>query len=144
LLPWVLGLNVGGFGLLCLAAGRSGLPAFGLYWPAVFCGTLAFAALFHLMGACFRRPAIVAIVYTFFLETILGNMPGTLKRVSISFYARCMMFDAMEAYGATPVKSSVYVPVDGTTAWWVLLVLTVVLLAVGMVVFARAEYRDEA
>jgi ABC-type transport system involved in multi-copper enzyme maturation permease subunit len=144
LLPWSLGLCVGGFGLLCVAAGRPGLVAFRLYWPAVFYGTLAFSALFHLMGACVRRPAIVAIVYTFFLETILGNLPGSLKRVSISFYTRCMMFDEMERYGVTPVKSSVYMPVDGTTALWVLVGLTVVLLGVGMVVFGRSEYREEA
>jgi ABC-type transport system involved in multi-copper enzyme maturation permease subunit len=144
LLPWSLGLNVGGFGLLCLAAGRPGFVAFQLYWPAVFCGTLAFCALFHLMGACVRRPAIVAIVYSFFLETILGNLPGSLKRASISFYARCMMFDAMENYGVTPVKSSVYMPVDGPTAFWVLVSLTVVLLGVGMVIFGRSEYREES
>jgi hypothetical protein len=144
LLPWSLGLNLGGFGLMCVAAGQPGLVAFRLYWPAVFCGTLAFSALFHLMGACVRRPAIVAIVYTFFLETIVGNLPGSLKRLSISFYTECMMFDAMERYGVTPVKSSVYMPLDGTTALWVLVGLTIVLLGVGMVVFGRAQYREES
>src|SRR5207245_2899117 len=69
LLPWSLGLTLGGFGLLCLAGGRPGPQALELFWPAVLCGTLAFAALFQFIGAFFKRPAIIAIVYSFFLET---------------------------------------------------------------------------
>ena len=77
LLPWCLALNIGGFALLCAAAGRPGLTGLALFWPAVLAATLAFAALFHLIGAVFRRPAIVAIGYSFCLEIILGDMPGT-------------------------------------------------------------------
>src|SRR5262245_60258996 len=86
LLPWCLLLNLGGFALLCLAGGQPGRLAFELYWPAVFWGTLAFSALFHLLGACLRRAAVIALLYAFFLETIMGNMPGQFKRLSISFY----------------------------------------------------------
>lgn len=140
LVPWCLALNVGGFALLCLAAGRPGRLALQLFWPAVVWGTLAFAALFCLIGAAFRRPAVVALVYSFFLETFLGNMPGYLKRVSISFYTRCMMFEAAAQYGVQPEKPSVYLPVDATTACLVLAGITVALLVVGMVWFGRAEY----
>jgi ABC-type transport system involved in multi-copper enzyme maturation permease subunit len=143
-LPWSLALNVGGFGLLCLAAGRPGPTAFRLYWPAIFWGAMAFTALFHLMGAYFQRPAIVAILYSFFLETILGNMPGYMKRVSLGFYSRCMMFDAGQEYGVQPEKPSVYLPVDGTTACVVLIGVTVALLALGMYLFSRKEYQDIA
>jgi ABC-type transport system involved in multi-copper enzyme maturation permease subunit len=142
LLPWSLGLTLGGFGILCLAAGRPGALAFGLFWPAVLWSTLAFVALFHLMGACFRRAAIVALIYSFFLETLLGNMPGLMKRISIGFYARCMMYDVAGVYGLQPEKPSVYLPVSGWTAWGVLMGVTVVLVAAGMVVFARSEYQD--
>jgi hypothetical protein len=140
LLPWSLALNVGGYTLLCLAAGRPGRVALQLYWPAVVWGTMAFAALFCLIGALFRRPAVVAIVYSFFLETFLGNMPGYLKRVSISFYTRCMMYEAAERYGVQPEKPSIYLPVDATTAALVLAGITVALVVVGMVWFSRAEY----
>lgn len=142
LLPWSLGLNLGGFGVLCFAAGPPGHLAFRLYWPAVFWASLAFCSLFHLMGACFRRSAVVAIVYSFFLETILGNMPGYMKRVSISFYTRCMMFEKAQELGVQAEKPSVYLPVDGTTAWCVLAGLTAGLLVAGMIVFARSEYQD--
>jgi ABC-2 type transport system permease protein len=147
LLPWALTLNLGGFALLCLAAGPPGRVALDLYWPAVLWGTLAFAALFLLIGAAFRRPAVVAVVYSFFLEMLLGNMPGYLKRVSVSFYVRCMMVKSLEEYVtarggefAPPENPEIYLPVDYWTAWLVLLTLTVGLLAAGVVVFQRAEY----
>src|SRR5262249_10220370 len=136
LLPWSLGLNLGGFGLLCFLAGPPGYQAFRLFWPAVLWSTLAFVALFHLMGACFRRAAVVALVYAFFLETLLGSMPGLMKRISISFYARCMMYDVAEQYGLQHEKPSVFLPVSGLTAWCVLMALTGILVVAGMVVFS--------
>src|SRR5262249_34684801 len=122
------------------AAGRPGHLAFELYWPAVVWATLAFSALFLFMGAFFRRPAVVGVVYAFFLETIFGNMPGYLKRASISFYARCIMFDAAQDWDVQPEKPSIYLPVDGTTAVWVLIGVSVALLFLGMWWFARKEY----
>jgi ABC-2 type transport system permease protein len=142
-LPWTLGLNLGGFALICLAAGEPGRLAFRLFWPGVLASSLAFAALFHLFGAAFRRPTVVALGYAFFLETILGDMPGLMKRISVTFYTRCLLFDAAADYGLTPEKPAVYQPVDGTTAWVVLLGATAALLVVGMFFFSRAEYRDD-
>ena len=142
LLPWCLLLNLGGFALICLAGGSHGRLALAVYWPAVFWGTLAFSALFHLMGACFRRAAVVALLYAFFLETIMGNMPGHFKRLSISFYTRCLMFERAHEFGIHPDRPEIYLPVSGTTAWLVLAGVTVVCLIVGAIVFARNEYLD--
>jgi hypothetical protein len=141
-LPWSIGLNVGGFALLCLAGGAPGALALRLYWPAVLASTFAFSALFYLMGAYFRRPAVMAILYSFFLETLLGNMPGYLKRISVGFYARCMMFEAAQGYGVQPEKPSVFLPVDGTTALLVLVGATVGLLAIGAMLFSRSQYHE--
>jgi ABC-2 type transport system permease protein len=142
LLPWTMGLTLGGFVLLCLAAGKPGLLALRLYWPAVTAATLAFSSLFYFMGACFRRPAVAAIVYAFFLEVIFGNMPGYLKRISIGFYTRCMMFDAANEFGIQPERAEIFLPVDGATALAVLLAATVSLLGIGMVVFSRSQYHE--
>jgi hypothetical protein len=142
LLPWSVGLNVGGFALLCVLAGRPGLLAFRLYWPAVCAGTLTLSALFHVMGACFQRAAVIGLVYSFFLESIVGSLPGQMKRLSISFYTRCLMFDAARDYGVQPEKPSIYLPVTGSTAWFVLVGVTIVLLVVGTALFTRLEYRD--
>jgi hypothetical protein len=142
LLPWSLGLNVGGFALLCLAAGPPGRTALRLYWPAVVAATLTFSALFLLIGAWFRRPAVVAIVYSFCLEVVLGNMPGYLKRVSVGFYARCLMYARAEEFGIQPDKPGVFLPVDGVVAAAALVGTTVALLALGMWLFSRTQYHE--
>lgn len=140
LLPWCLALNLGGFALICLVGGRHGRLALETFWPAAFWGTLAFSAFFHLLAACFRRAAIVALLYAFFLETIMGNMPGQFKRLSISFYTRCVMFD--EALGIQPDRPYIFLPVSATTAWLVLAGVTLTCLIVGAFVFSRNEYLD--
>lgn len=141
-LPWSIGLNVGGFAILCFAGGQPGLLAFRLFWPAVVWASLAFVSLFFLMGATFRRPAVLAILYAFFLETVLGNMPGDMKRISIGFYTRCLMFDAAQVFGVEPEKPEVFRPVDGSTAQMALIGLTILFLVIGMAWFARKEYGD--
>jgi len=141
-LPWSLALNVGGFALLCLLAGPPGRQALRLFWPMVVWTTLAFCSLFHLIGALFRRPAIVASVYVFFLEIILNLMPGYVKRISISFYARCLVYDAGAPYGVRPPNREVFLPVTGPTALAVLIGATLVLLAVGTVLFSRKQFTD--
>jgi ABC-2 type transport system permease protein len=144
-LPWCLGLTVGGFALLCLAGGEIGRKAFFLYGPGVFAGSLAFAAIFHLFGALFPRPAIVGLLYAFFFETLLSELPipGTLKRLSINYYTRCLLYSAAESENVPTETSSLFVPVSPTTAWIVLLGATVGLTALGMWLFARSEYRDD-
>ena len=66
-----------------------------------------------------------------------------MKRVSLSFYTRSLIFDAAANYGVTPEKPSVYLPVEGSTAWVVLLSLTAAFLLLGMIRFSRAEYVEE-
>jgi ABC-2 type transport system permease protein len=145
MLPWCLALTVGGFGLLCLAGGQTGRTAFALYAPGVFAGSLAFAALFHLFGALLPRPSIVALLYAFFFETLLSELPvpGTLKRLSINYYTRCLLYSAGRAEGVPVESSSLFVPVSPTTAWVVLLAVTVGLTVLGMWLFAKMEHRDD-
>jgi hypothetical protein len=144
LLPWALGLNLGGFAVLCLAAGEPGRTAFGLYWGPVVVGTLAFTALFHLLGATVRRPAVVGLIYAFVLEAFLSDLPFAMKRLSISFYTRCLMFDAYrDRYGVAPTDAEVYGAVSPTTAGLTLAGITLGLTALGMIWFSRAEYGDD-
>lgn len=142
LLPWCLAMNLGGFGLICLAGGGPGRLAFQVYWPAVLWATLAFSALFHMMGACLRRAAVLALLYAFFLETIMGNLPGQFKRFSISFYTRCLMFDEAHQIGVHAERPNWYLPVSGTTACLVLAGITAACLIAGAIVFTRNEYLD--
>ena len=44
--------------------------------------TLAYVCLFHLFAVAFRHSTIIALVYAVFMEMLLGNMPGIVKRVA--------------------------------------------------------------
>jgi ABC-type transport system involved in multi-copper enzyme maturation permease subunit len=141
-LPWVLGFNLGGFAILCALADDTGLLAFQLYWPAVIAGSVAYAALFHLMGAAFRRAAVVAVVYAFFVEWFMGRMPGYWKRASVSFYTRCLVFEPGADYGVQPFDPLNYIPVSATAGYAILAAATLLCLMAGLVLFSRSEYLD--
>jgi hypothetical protein len=114
-----------------------------MYWPAAVAGTIAFAALFHLLGAIFRRPVVVGLVYVFFYEALVAVLPGSLKLLSLSFYARSMMYNAATAAGHSPEMLNLSEAVSDANAWWFLAIATVGLTALGMWLFARWECRDD-
>jgi ABC-type transport system involved in multi-copper enzyme maturation permease subunit len=142
-LPWCLAFGVGGFAALCLAGGDLGREAFAAFWPAAVGGTVAFAALFHLVGATFRRPVVVGLVYVFFFEALVAALPGSLKLLSLSFYARSLIYNEAVAAGYPGAMLEVPAPVAAADAWVVLALATLGLLAAGAWRFARAEYRDD-
>jgi len=142
-LPWCVVFGLGGYAGLCLAGGENGRMAFALYWPAAVVATITFSALFHLIGAIFRRPVVVGLVYVFFFEVLVGSLPGSLKLLSLTFYARCLMYNAAEAAGYPVEMLETSQTVSSTTAWAVLGLGAVVLTSVGMCLFARSEYRDD-
>lgn len=139
--PWTFGLTLGGMALLGLLAGRSGVYGFVRFWPAVAWGTLAYLALFVLMGACFRRSTVVAVVYAFVIESIIGNMPGMVKRGSVSFYSRCVFYD-LGAPDLQPENPSLFLAVEGSTAVQVLALAAAAAVLLGMWVFSRREYSE--
>ena len=122
-------------------AGREG-------WQAA----LAYLSLFLLLGAIFRRSTIIALTYTFVVETILSNMPGLVKRITIAFYDRCLLFSLAEERGwhvapkgvraVIPDNERFFLPVDETTALVVLVAVPTTLLLIGIWWFSRKEYLD--
>lgn len=143
-LPWCFALNLGGFALLCLTAGEPGRQALEAFWPTIVGATLAYAALFHGMAALVRRPAVLALLYAFFAETLAGNLPGHLKRFSITYYTRCLMYDRAQSLSLPVERMPIHDPVSPTMAWTILLGGTAALLIAGTVVFSRSEYLDVA
>lgn len=142
-LPWCVAFGLGGFVGLCAAAGELGRRALELYWPAAVVGTVAFAAMFHLIGAVFRRPVVVGLVYVFFFEALVAALPGSLKLLSLSYYARCLMYNQAEAAGYPTDMLEVSDPVSSGTAWAFLAVAATGLTVLGMWLFSRSEYRDD-
>ena len=135
--------GLGGFAALCFAGGDLGQRALSIYWPGAAVGTVAFSALFHLIGAIFRRPVVVGLVYVFFFEALVAALPGSLKLLSLTFYTRCLMYNAAADAGYPVGMLDVSQPVTSTTAWAVLATATVGLTLLGMWLFARSEYRDD-
>lgn len=141
--PWCLVFAGGGFVAVCLAGGEPGRAALRLYWPAAAGGAVAYAAVFHLLGAVTRRPVVAGMVYVFFYEQLLASLPGSLKLLSLSFHARSLMYSEAEAAGLPAGMLDVYQPVAPGTAWAVLAAVTVGATGLGMWLFSRAEFRDE-
>ncbi len=141
--PWCVAFAAGGFAALCLAGADLGREALALFWPAAVGATVAFSALFHLVGAAFRRPVVVGLVYVFFFEALVAALPGSLKLLSLSFYARSVIYNEAVAAGYPGPMLEVPGAVSSQTAWTVLALATAALLALGAWRFARAEYRDD-
>lgn len=169
-LPWSVGVSVGAFVLLCLAGGELGRKALDIYWPVVLGGTAAFTCVFHMAGALFRRPTIVGLVYVFFFETLVANLPGGLKQFSLNYYLKSLSYTQLTAatthpppadappliahdgsvMEALPVGPTVrlealesYQPAEPGTAWLVLLVVSVAVTALAAWLFGRQEPKDE-
>lgn len=144
-LPWCVVVAFFGFACLCLAGGELGRKALTVYWPSVLVGSVALAALFHLVGALFRRPAVVGLVYIFFFETLVNNLPGSLKRLSLNYYIRSLLYNDVAAVAPSvkPGAVDVYDPLGSTSCWVVLLAATVLITAVGAWLFGRQEPKDD-
>jgi ABC-type transport system involved in multi-copper enzyme maturation permease subunit len=141
-LPLVLGLVVGSYWLYCTAAGEVGERAFDLYLPALVAMTMAYVCLFHLFAVSFRHSTIVALVYALFMELLLGNMPGIVKRVAVNYYGRSLMYVAGADEGLPAPDSKWFEPLTTAAAGWGLFWISAAGLLLAMVVFSRREYRD--
>lgn len=135
--------TMGGFAMLCWLAGDPGWSAFERLRHAVVWSTCAYVALFQLFSVSLKRATILALAYALFLETLIGNMPGIVKRLAVSFYTRCLVFNAMSDL---PLDRSglydpaLFLPVSTETAQVVLLAATGALIVAGALVFTFREY----
>ncbi len=143
-MPWCIGVCGLAFTAMCLCGGELGRHALWLHWPAVLAGSVAFGSLFHLIGAIFRWPAVVGLVYVFFFELLVGALPGSLKQLSLSFYVRSLFYNetASDIASVKPESVDVFAPTDPTTAWFTLILVSIVLTLIGMWLFGRQEPKD--
>jgi ABC-type transport system involved in multi-copper enzyme maturation permease subunit len=157
--PWTFGLTLGGLLLLGALGGPDGLQAVRIFWPAVAWGTMAYLALFVLLGAWFRRSTIIGVVYSFVIESLMSTMPGMVKRASIAFYSRCIYFQRAHEFGLdqvdqtsrsvrgaaraiAPDRESLFMPISGDRAILYLCLMTAGFLILGTLIFARREYKN--
>ena len=139
-LPLTLGLISLSFRLYCWLAGPAGDLAYQLFLPAILYSTLAYLGLFHLFAVSLRHSTIVALIYALFMELLLGNMPGIVKRVAVNYYGRSLMY----SLGATDglQRPGWFEPISMTAAGWTLIGIAAGSLLLAIVVFQVREYRD--
>lgn len=146
-LPLVLGITVGSFFIFCTLAdgqfrGDLGWPAFQSYAAPIFYMGLAYTCLFHLFAVMFRHSTIVALVYSLFMEFIIGNLPGIIKRLAVNYYGRSMMYRMGEAQGLLSPPKHIFEPIPAGFAEAALLWIAGITLLAALVVFQRREYHD--
>ena len=134
--------TVGTLWAYCRIAGVPGTELLPIFLRASLLGSLAYASLFLLVGAAFRHGTIISLVYWFFLEVLLGNLPGIVKRVSIAYYVRCVIYSLGEKLKIGPLNEDMWVGISGPAATTALVSLVVGLTLVGVVSFSRREYAD--
>jgi ABC-2 type transport system permease protein len=135
--------TIGSLALLCYLAGKPGAAAFQSVWRSILASTIAYVALFQLFSVIFRRATIVALGYSLFLETLVGNMPGIVKRLTICYYARCMIFESSAGHGIGPTgpfDRLLFQPIAGTTAEIILYAASGGMLLIGLLIFSQREY----
>ena len=137
-----LGMTLGGLAALCLVPGKIGLEALGIFWTVTACATAAYVGLFLLFSAMVRRATFLALAYALMIETLTGNIPGGVKRITVSFYAKSWLYESGEPLGLAPndVALSLFDPVSAATAQWVLGLASAGFIALGMWIFSRKEY----
>jgi hypothetical protein len=104
--------------------------------------TLAYVCLFHLFAVAFRHSTIIALIYALFMEVILGNLPGIVKRVAVNYYGRSIMYAAGEPEGLKPPPPEWFEPLSVSTATWTLVGIAAGGILLAAVLFSRREYRD--
>jgi ABC-2 type transport system permease protein len=139
-LPLSVGLVMLCFNLYCRLAGPAGELAYQLFLPAVLSSTVAYLGLFQLFAVLLRHSTIVALIYALFMEMLLGNMPGIVKRVAVNYYGRSWMY----SLGATDglQRPGWFEPISVTAAGWTLAGIAAGSLLLAMIVFQFREYRD--
>lgn len=140
--PLTLGVAVGSFWVYCQLAGDAGKTAFAVYGPAVALMTTAYVCLFQFFAVWLRHATIVALIYALFMELLIGNMPGIVKRMAVNYYGRSLMYAAGSPHGLKSPDERWFELLEPATATWALLGIAAGFLAAAMLVFQFREYRD--
>jgi hypothetical protein len=141
-LPWIFLLNFSVLAALALAGGIYGQKSLFLYSPSIMLGIFALASLFHFFHILFRRPVVIGLIYVFFFESLVGNLPGSVKLLSLTFHIRSLMYSAAQAEGYQVELLLFPEATSADTAAGVLLSATVLLTLLGAWLSSYRERRE--
>jgi ABC-type transport system involved in multi-copper enzyme maturation permease subunit len=104
-------------------------------------GLAVYGAVFALVGAAFKRPLLVGLLFIFGWETVVTLVPGNLKRLSVAFYLEGLVPHAMPSDSAVRLLQSIFRETPSLTVSLVsLAVIEIACLALAARMVANREY----
>jgi len=103
-------------------------------------GLAVYGAVFAFVGAFFKRPLIIGLLFAFGWEQAVLALPGYLKQVTIAYYLQALVPHAMPSDGVTSLLQGMFretPPVAVCLAWLATYLIAFLMLA------ARAVERKE-
>ncbi|MGE0042086.1 MAG: ABC transporter permease [Vicinamibacterales bacterium] len=103
-------------------------------------GLAVYGAVFALVGAVFRRPLVIGLVFAFGWEQVAMALPGYLKQFTIAYYIQALVPHAMPSEGVVGLLQGLFrdTPPALVSVSWL-----AVFLVVSLVLAARTVERRE-
>jgi ABC-2 type transport system permease protein len=104
-------------------------------------GLAVYGALFAFVGAFFKRPLVIGLVFAFGFEQVAMALPGYLKRFTIAYYLQALVPHAMPSEGVVSILQGLFrdAPPATTSLFWLAVYVAVFLFLAARVV-ERKEY----
>ena len=104
-------------------------------------GLAIYGAVFAFVGAIFKRPLVIGLVFAFGWEQVAMVMPGYMKRFTIAYYIQSLVPHAMPSEGVVGILQGLFrdtPPAAVSLAW--LAAYLVVFLYLAAKTVDRKEY----
>ena len=104
-------------------------------------GLAAYGAVFAFVGAKFKRPLLVGLIFVFGWEQAALVFPGYMRQFTVAYYLQALVPHAMPTDGVTSLVQAVFRDVPGAAAslFWLFLALAV-FLGLALRAVERREY----
>lgn len=104
-------------------------------------GLAVYGAVFAFVGARFKRPLLIGLIFIFAWEQGALMVPGYLKRFTVAYYIQGLVPHAMPSNSIVSLAQGLFreIPTLGTTVFW-LAVIWALSLGFGAWIVARKEY----
>ena len=107
----------------------------------IILGLLAYGGLFAWVGAQFKRPLVIGLVFVFGFEQVALIIPGYIRHLTVSYYLQSLVPHAVMGEGVLSLlQSLVQQKASLATSVVMLVTIGVVFVVLAMRVITRREY----
>jgi len=104
------------------------------YYVVLFIGFVAYNAFFAFLGVVMKRPLMVGLLFSFFWEILLANLPGKIPYMTLMFYLRSISYHMANTSWSYQME-----PFSAAASTLVILSVTAVFLLLGIYVFRNKD-----